>query len=179
MSTPWTRLFGYTRGRDSAELSTIELLSRVPLFEELSRRELAALEKILHRREYIRNELIFKLGELGVGMYIVQQGKVSIMSNSEEHELAEMNDGDFFGEIALLDESPRSATAIAKTDCIVFGFFQPDLFGLIARDPRLGMKIVLRVARHVGQRLRTTNERLIEMTAEIETLKRINSVEKS
>jgi CRP/FNR family cyclic AMP-dependent transcriptional regulator len=171
MTTPWTRLFGFKNGRKTEKLSTIDLLSRVPLFEELNQRELSAIEQILHRREYIRSEMIFKQGERGVGMYIVHQGTVAIISEPNKQELSELNDGDFFGEVALFDESPRSATAIAKTDCTVFGFFQPDLFDLIARDSRLGMKIVLRFARYASQRLRLANERVIDLTAEVETLK--------
>lgn len=171
MTTPWSRLFGFKKGKNTEEISTVELLSRVPLFEELSMRELTAIEQILHRREYIQNEVVFRQGERGMGMYIVQQGKVAIVSEPENHELCELKDGDFFGEVALLDESPRSATIIAKTDCTVFGFFQPDLFGLITRDSHLGVKVVLRVARFVGLRLRQANETILEMAAEIEALK--------
>ena len=172
MTTPWARLFGDKANRKSDDISTIDLLSRVPLFEVLNRRELAAVERILHRRQYQRGEVIFRQGERGMGMYIVQQGTVAITAEPENHELFELQDGDFFGEVALLDESPRSATAVAKTDCSVFGFFQPDLFGLIARDSRLGVKIVLRVSRFVSQRLRQANERALSLSAELDALKR-------
>jgi CRP-like cAMP-binding protein len=174
MSTsPWARIFGYRNDPEPAKLPVIQLLSRLPLFAELSRRELAAIERILHRREYQRGEAIFRQGERGLGMYIVQQGRVVITSQEESLDLSELTDGDIFGEVALIDQSPRSATAIAKTDCRVFGFFQPDLFDLIARDSRLGIKIVLRIARHVGQRLRQANERLLTVTAERDALQRV------
>lgn len=171
MTTPWTRIFGYKSDQKQEDVSTIDLLARLPLFEDLSRRELVAVERILHRRHYIRGEMIFRQGERGMGMYIVQQGRVAITSELGNHELFELKDGDFFGEVALLDESPRSATAMAKTDCSVFGFFQPDLFGLIERDSRLGVKIVLRVARFVGQRLRQANERAHTLSLELDSLK--------
>ncbi|HEY4744339.1 MAG TPA: cyclic nucleotide-binding domain-containing protein [Desulfuromonadaceae bacterium] len=171
MTTPWARLFGYKSNHTSDNVSTIGLLSRVPLFEDLNKRELGALERILHHRQYMRGEVIFRQGERGMGMYIVQQGRVAITTEPENHELFELQDGDFFGEVALLDESPRSATAVAKTDCSVFGFFQPDLFGLIARDSRLGVKIVLRVSRYVGQRLRQANERALALSMELDALK--------
>jgi CRP-like cAMP-binding protein len=172
MTKLWSNLFGYKHDRKPAELPTINLLSRVPLFEDLSRRELAAVEHILHRREYMQDEVIFRQDELGMGMYIVFQGKVGIFSEPDHRELFVVTDGDFFGEVALLDESPRSATAIAKTNSIVFGFFQPDLFQLISQQPRLGMKVVLRVASHVGQRLRQANERVFALTAEVAALKK-------
>ncbi|MBI5485009.1 MAG: cyclic nucleotide-binding domain-containing protein [Deltaproteobacteria bacterium] len=172
MTTPWARLFGYKKSKHSDNHSTIKLLSEVPIFEELNRRELAAIERILHHREYQRGEIIFRQGERGAGMYIVLRGKVAVVSEPDQQELSEMRDGDFFGEVALLDETPRTATVIAKTDCSVFGFFQPDLFDLIARDSRLGVKIVLRVARIASQRLRQANERVIALTAELDAMKR-------
>ncbi|MEI6208129.1 MAG: cyclic nucleotide-binding domain-containing protein [Desulfuromonadales bacterium] len=171
MTTPWARLFGYNKDNQSDDISTIELLSRVPIFRELSKRELAAIEQILHHREYVQGEIIIRQGEQGVGMYIVHHGKVAVISEPDQLQLFEMKDGDFFGEVALLDETPRSATVIAKTDCSVFGFFQPDLFGLIARDSRLGVKIVLRVARIACQRLRQANDRVLALTAEVESLR--------
>ena len=172
MSTPWSRLFGYKSNHQSENVSTIDLLSRVPLFEDLNGRELNSVEQILHRRHYLRNELIFRQGERGIGMYILERGVVTITSEPVMHELFELKEGDFFGEVALLDELPRSATALAKTDCDIFGFFQPDLFELIKRDSRLGVKIVLRVSRIIGQRLRQSNERELALSSELDALKR-------
>ena len=71
-----------------------------------------------------------------------------------------MHDGDFFGELALLDDAPRSASAAAVTPCVMFGFAQPDLFGIIERNPHLGVKIVTMLAKIIGERLRATNEQL-------------------
>ena len=172
MSTAWSRLFGYKSNHKYDDVSTVDLLSRVPLFEDLNRRELIAVEQILHRRQYQRNEVIFRQGERGIGMYILEKGVVTISSEPVIHELFELQEGDFFGEVALLDELPRSATAVAKTDCDIFGFFQPDLFGLIERDSRLGVKIVVRVSRIIGQRLRQANERALALSIELDALKR-------
>ena len=80
--------------------------------------------------------------------------------------------GGFFGEISLLDEHPRSASAIAKTPCKIFGFFQPDLFSLIDRDPRLGVKIVIRLARMIGARLRRANEQALSIVEELRKAKK-------
>jgi CRP-like cAMP-binding protein len=111
---------------------------------------------------YKPDEAIFHQGEPGVGMYIIVTGSVHILTGQNGPVLAELTDGEFFGELALLDESPRSATAVARTPCSILGFFQPDLFGLIERDPNLGVKIVLRLARSIGERLRRASERLQE-----------------
>ncbi len=129
------------------------LLKKVPIFEKMSRRELDAIERIMYRREYRSGEVIFRQGEPGVGMYVVQHGTVSIVFEPTGQVLAELRDGDFFGEIALLNETPRSATAQAKTDCTLWGLFQPELLDLLGRDPRLGVKLLLPLAQIAGQRL--------------------------
>jgi CRP-like cAMP-binding protein len=167
MSVFWSRLFGNNVNGKQSEISTIDLLSGIPLFEEFSKRELAAVERILHRREYNRDELIFRQGERGLGMYIVKRGRVLIVSEPDRQQILELKDGDFFGEMALLDDASRSATAIAATDCSVFGFFQPDLFELIAHDSQLGVKIVLRLARYASLRLRLANDRIVSLSAEL------------
>jgi CRP-like cAMP-binding protein len=168
MPVSWSRLFGNNNDREHSEPTTLDLLARVPLFDEFSRRELAAVERILHRREYCRDELIFRQGERGLGMYIVQQGRVAIISGPDNQQLTELKDGDFFGEMALLDDTTRSATAVARTDCSVFGFFQPDMFALIASDARLGVKMVLRLAKYACLRLRQANEQVVTLTAELQ-----------
>ena len=175
----WRELFKNKKRTEGAEFSTIELLASVPLFEDFSKRELAAVERILHLREYQQDELIFRQGDRGMGMYIVLKGKVAVLSEPDNHELSELSDGDFFGEVALLDESYRSATVKSKTDSKVFGFFQPDLYELIERDTRLGLKIVMRVARHACLRLRQSNDRVIALTAQIDALKNSQLTEMS
>jgi CRP-like cAMP-binding protein len=93
-------------------------------------------------------------------MYIIAKGVVSIQSEPSGRELVELSDGGFFGEIALLNEVIRTATARAKTDCLLLSLFQPDLLGLLDRNPRLGVKILLALARLVGIRLVEVSDNL-------------------
>jgi len=68
-------------------------------------------------------------GEPGVGMYIIKKGVLKIYKMSTDgknEDLALLKDGDFFGELALLDDSPRSASAVAIEACHILGFFRPD-----------------------------------------------------
>ncbi|MDH3251498.1 MAG: cyclic nucleotide-binding domain-containing protein [Ignavibacteria bacterium] len=145
----------------------LTLLKSIPIFSGLTRTELASVERILHRREYQHEEVIFRQNEPGMGMYIIASGKVHIVSDPRSIIFAELGDGEFFGELALLDDAPRSATAVAKAPTSILGFFQPDLFGLIERNPRLGVKIVLRLAGVIGARLRTKD---IQLQAALEQL---------
>jgi CRP/FNR family transcriptional regulator, cyclic AMP receptor protein len=155
------------------EMSLHSILYNVPIFKDLSRREMAAVIRILHEREYQQDEIIFRESEPGMGMYIIQHGRVSIIIESGQLQLSELGDGAFFGEVSLLDDSPRSATAIATTPCKIFGFFQPDLLGLMARDPKLGLKIVFRLASLLSERLRKTNQQARELNQELQKLKKI------
>ena len=129
------------------------LLSAIPLFEDLTPREIDAVQRLLHRRDYVAGESVFVQGEPGLGMYVISRGVVSIQSEPSGRQLVELRDGDFFGEIALLNEVIRTATARAKTDCTLLSLFQPDLLGLLERSPRLGVKVLLSLARLVGMRL--------------------------
>lgn len=169
-STIWKNIFAQ---RGPSEGSTEELLSKVPAFADLSIRELREVAQIVHKREYRAEEPVFYQGDPGLGMYIIQEGKVSITiadPDGVEKELAVLSAGDFFGEIALLDESPRSASAVCLTDCLLIGFFRPDLFEIIEKNSRLGIKIVLKLAEIVAQRLRTTDQEISKLKSELDAL---------
>lgn len=138
-------------------------LAQIPIFQDLTPRELAVIKRIVYQRDYERNEVIFHQDAVGLGMYIIVQGAVSIAIGPENQELVELKDGDFFGELALLDDSPRSASAIAKTPSHLLCFFKPELLDLVQRSPRLGNKVLLKLAWTIGERLKSTNERLDEI----------------
>lgn len=166
----WSKIFSHEKkGEDNQHL--IEVLKQMPIFSNLDKRELQAIIRILHKREYAPEEVIFRENEPGMGMYIIEQGTVAIVSESAKLQLTELTAGAFFGEMALLDAAPRSATAIAKTECKLFGFFQPDLFGLIERNPKLGVKVVLGISRLVCERLRQTNKRAFAFNEALQQMK--------
>jgi CRP/FNR family cyclic AMP-dependent transcriptional regulator len=166
----WKNIFSERVVREG---SLEQILSKVPAFSGLSARELKEVAAIVHRREYRAGEPVFAQGDPGLGMYIIQEGEVSISISGKEdgdRELAVLNDGDFFGELALIDESPRSANARCKTDCILIGFFRPDLFELIEKKNQLGIKIIFKLAEIVSQRLRTTDKELSNARNQLEQL---------
>ena len=146
-----------------------KLLSGVPIFSQLSSRELRQVSSIVHQRQYVSGELVFTQGDPGLGMYVIEHGKVEIIFRDDagtEKKLAVLADGDFFGELSLLDESPRSATALAKTESKIIGFFRPDLIDLLSRSPKLGTKILFKLGEVIGTRLRVTNEQLGKLNTE-------------
>jgi CRP/FNR family cyclic AMP-dependent transcriptional regulator len=146
------------------------------LFRNLSMRELSFIESVIHERHYRAGEIIFQQGEVGVGMYIVAKGtvevsvreKISAEDESKEIHVTRLEAGDFFGELALVDEDGRrSATARASEDCILMGFFKPDLLAVLERNPSLGVKVVFRLAEVLGRRLKDTTERISQLKMEL------------
>ena len=110
------------------------------------------------------------MGDPGLGMYIIVNGAVEIVEepeNGTRTKLAELEKGAFFGDMALLDEKPRSASAIAMVDSDIIGFFRPDLVDLLYRKPRMGIKILWALSQVVGERLRKTDEQLTNLQREM------------
>lgn len=168
MSNPiiWSNLF-----KKSVRTEILDILKGVPIFEELSRADLKAIERILHHRSYRAGEYIFYAGDLGVGMYIIEQGEVSIRADKTNREINRLKDGEFFGEMALLQEEFRSAHGVAEVDTSAFGFFQPDLFGLLERKPRLGVSVVMKLSKVIAIRLQHAideNQRLLDTIARMQ-----------
>jgi len=159
MNSLWGNIF---KVRQKKEDAIHDILKRVPIFEDFGGRDLDRIERILHRRQYGQDEVIFLQGQPGLGMYIIEEGTIEILSEPDKVHLAELHSGEFFGELALLDDSPRTATAVALTNCKMLCLFQPDLLDLIDRNRRLGIKILFRLASTIGQRLKKTNEYLSE-----------------
>lgn len=167
MNTLWDNLF---KGSKKKKEQVISILKDIPMFEDLNRREFEIVENILHKRSYSVDEVIFSQSSMGAGMYIIVEGTVNIISEPGGQVIAELGDGEFFGELALIDESPRTATAVAKTPCSVLGFFQGDFFGLNERHPRLGIKIAIRLCRIIGRRLIATNDQNVALLKKLEKI---------
>lgn len=144
-----------TGSSDSSNKPMRTFLQSIKIFEELSWLELRRLELIIHRRTYDPGEVVFYEGEPGVGMYIVHAGKIDLIKegHAKERPLTTFRTGDFFGEVALLTEMPRTATAKAAESTVLLGFFRPDLLNLLTSHPKMGSKVLLGIAQVVATRL--------------------------
>jgi len=138
----------------------LKALESVPIFDDLSDKELSEVARLTHERTYKKDEHIFKQHAPAEGMYVILDGAVKIIDPDSGTVFASLETGDFFGELALLDEEPRSASAHATQPSRLIGFFRTDLLTLMKRYPELGNKIMLNLARVLGERLRKTNEEL-------------------
>lgn len=134
----------------------LDQLRQLSLLVDLSLSDLAMVDGLLHQREYQAGEVIFDEGEEGQAIYIILQGEVLICRQGEPEagRIATLQPGTFFGELALLDDAPRSAQARAATPCTLLVFFRADFIGLLDTHARIASKIARQLARHIGSRMR-------------------------
>jgi CRP-like cAMP-binding protein len=152
----------------------VELLATLPAFEGLSANEILQVERRLHTRTYRAGEVVFEEGMPGAGMYIVKDGEVVIRKRIGEDrsvDLATVHDRSFFGEMALIDEMPRSASATAVRDTVMLALGKPDLESLTEQNPRLAAKIIGNIARLICRRLVKANDNLETLQVELGRLR--------
>lgn len=168
----WDNLF---RRRDESQ-EVLEALQQAFVFQTLSRRELALVQDTVHVRSFKPGEAIFRQGEIGVGMYILLRGSLEIFVDhaldddvpARAHMVTRLHGGDFLGELSLVEtNSRRTATAIAAEESTLIGFFKPDLFEILERQPATGVKILLRLSEVLGRRLKETTMKVTELKEEI------------
>jgi len=158
----WAFIADKGRKRQKDMTST---LGSVPLFENLSRRELRAISDIVHQRVYEEGEFVFRKGQPGAAMFVITSGEISIINhgqNNEQSVIATLGESAFFGELALLDDSPRSASAMATTASGIYAFFRTDLDRLFTTAPQIGFLVYRSLAIIIGTRLKVTNEHLFD-----------------
>ena len=159
MSHPvWSNIFKkLKRSQSETEIA----IQQVPIFENLKRRELKEISKIVHQREFLKDEYVFKFNTPGLGMYIILKGKIAI-EGEDGTNFAELETGDFFGETALISEDKRSANSRAVIDTRIIAFFRSDLLEIIRRNPVFGTKILFNLANIMAKRLKATNAALLK-----------------
>ena len=139
--------------------STQGLLTRVPIFGELPGDALAELAALAQRRRFDKGEVVFHEGDVGAALYIVARGEVKIILRSSEGKEAILGfrkPGDFFGEMALLDDEPRSADVVATEPSEVLILRRDDFVPFIERHPRVALSLLAIMSR----RLRSTTQLL-------------------
>ncbi len=146
----------------------IELLKKIPLFESLANDELEVIDKICIRESHAKDTIMFFEGDPGNRCYIITRGEVRIskyIPNIGEEALAVLKAGDYFGEMALIDNFPRSAHAIANTDIEVLAINKADMDKVLIADKEIGYKLLWTFTRTLSKRLRETNEKMAAFLA--------------
>ncbi len=145
--------------KQQTESNLTRALKNIPLFSQLQNKDFLFLEELLHERSFEKGEIIFDQDDEGLGMYLILSGKVKIVhsdNNGESKTLAFLTSGEYFGELALLVQSKRTATAIAEERSILMGFFRPEFLDILETHRRIGSKISFALAKHSAELLRRT-----------------------
>ena len=139
------------------------LLKKVALFEGLTQGQLAKVASIAQVKKYDGSAYLFREGDVGQEMYIIVEGRVRISKDVPgigEEALAILEKGQYFGEMAMIDESPRSADAIAHTPCTVWVIEREKLDQLMFTDKDLAYVVLWTFVRTLSGRLRETSEKI-------------------
>ena len=122
-----------------------ELLRRVPLFADLDGRELDEVVTSLKERSYSAGETVVSEGRPGIGFFVIADGDAVVSVRGEER--ARLGPGDYFGEIALIAESERTATVTAETDLRCLGLTSWEFRPLVERNGSIAWKLLQALAR--------------------------------
>ena len=147
------------RKRKSGERTRNEFLRKNPFFENLSDKQLKVLAQHLQERSYQENEFIFEANHPGAALFIIVSGEVSVETQGTQ-QLALIQAGEFIGELALLDGSPRSASARATQPTKAFALFRGDLESLTKEEPMITTEIYRGLAWVIGERLKAFNRKI-------------------
>lgn len=118
----------------------VRALGRVELFEECSEEELAEIAATAHLLGFDDGELIIPEGEEGLGFYLIMSGTARVIRGEEE--IDQLSPGGFFGEVALIEGTPRTASVYALGHTVCLGLLRSDFRALMVRHPRIAMRIL-------------------------------------
>jgi CRP/FNR family transcriptional regulator, cyclic AMP receptor protein len=125
----------------------VESLSRAPLFENLSKDELRQLAGVTEDLEVDAGKVLCREGEMAREFFVIIDGEVDVTRDGDR--LRTLSDGDFFGEIALVEDIPRTATVTATTPLRFFVLTRQSFWGMIERMPDVERKVLRALARRV------------------------------
>lgn len=140
----------------------IETLKKIPLFSSLNFKEMAQILEITQVRNIKDNTEIITEGTIGEDMFIILKGTVEILSGGIK--VNELRPGQYFGEMSLIDKSPRSATVRTQGDCKMMRLTRSELFPLLKKDSKVGLKVFWAFLQNMNRRLRANDKIVSEIS---------------
>ena len=142
---------------ESGKIDVLDSLRAVPLFSRVGEADLENIAALLIERRYPKNSIIVEEGLTGDYMYVIRSGRVKVTKASDdgrEKIMDFMESGAFFGEMALLDHAPRSASVRTLEPSVLAALSRKDFLGLLRDSPDLALSLIQELTR----RLRDTDE---------------------
>lgn len=127
----------------------VEALKQVPLFAELGPKELELLARQLHERRFSEGAAVTTEGETGAGFFVIVEGNAAVSVAGEEK--AVLGPGDYFGEIALIDDGVRSASLTAATDLLCYGMTPWEFRPFVEEHPQVAWALLQTLAHRLRE----------------------------
>lgn len=136
-----------------------EFLQQIPIFQKLSPPDFEVLGKLWKSRRLRKGDVLFRFGEMGNSMVVIEEGKIEISvpvenQQKKEMQISVLHEGEFVGELALIDGLPRTATARAVEECRLQEMKRNDFVAFLLERPTVAISMMS----EMGKRLRSTNE---------------------
>jgi len=126
-----------------------DLLKQIPLFSDLEKRELEDIASSMKDRTFQAGQTVTDEGKGGVGFFVIEQGQAKVSVHGEDR--GKLGPGDYFGEIALIAESPRTATIVAETELRCLGMTFWDFRPLVEENGRIAWKLLQTLAKRLSE----------------------------
>ncbi|MCL2706218.1 MAG: diguanylate cyclase, partial [Spirochaetaceae bacterium] len=141
-------------------------LKNTMIFSNLDEAELNILVSRMKKAQFNRGETVFREGEEGDTMYVILNGNINIfvpLANGTEITLATIEKGNFFGDMAIIENAPRSASCKAVESCDLIALSRSDFYDIIRHHPETALKILYRMMNIMAERFKTSGAALSEM----------------
>ncbi len=123
----------------------LETLQRVPLFAGLNKRELKRIASVFKERRFAAGETVIQQGSGGAAFFVIDSGEATVFVDGREQRV--LGSGDYFGELALIDEGTRTATVTAASDLVCSGVTFWDFRPLVEENGVIGWKLLQSMVR--------------------------------
>ncbi len=123
----------------------VEALQRVPLFADLTKREVRQIARLFKQRRFAEGETVVKEGSGGAAFFVIESGEATIFIRGRKH--STLKPDDYFGEIALIDEGSRMATITAASELVCWSVTYWDFRPLVEANGVIGWKLLQRMAK--------------------------------
>jgi len=126
-----------------------ELIRQVPLFSGLDKREIQGLASTMKQRDFDAGDTIASEGSTGIGFFIIDEGEATVSVQGED--VRTLTHGDYFGEVALIDDGARTATITAKTPLKAYGITSWEFRPLVENNASLAWKMLQTMAKRLRE----------------------------
>lgn len=146
--------------------NSLSFFHKVHVFSSLTDSEIKTIAKSLKLSSAKKGDIICRQGDEGKILYIVKEGKAAgaiLLAGGEQKEIVEFSPGDFFGEMSIIENAPRSATCYVKESGFLYKLHKKDFFKIIESNPQIAIKIMYKMLNITTQRLRKTGSLVSDM----------------